>query len=160
MVYLKIFGDKQWVQDSSTTVIYIFYLAVNISLQNVIHVALSLSLPANIFFYWQNDSTASLTPHFLEENEFCNLLLLITGITRTLQSCTFINHSLKYKVVTFAEFWKHICERVNFSKVRGLQPAILVPTSTFRGIFQGFCLFWINSYLTNISQWLFLTKHK
>ena len=34
--------------------------------------------------------------------------------------CTFIKHFLKHKVVIFAEFLKHICERVNFSKVRGL----------------------------------------
>ena len=46
----------------------IFHLAVNISLQHVIHTALSASLLVNLFF-WQSESTASLTPHFLEENE-------------------------------------------------------------------------------------------
>ena len=44
---------------------------------------------------------------------------------------------LKHNLVIFAEL-KHICERVNFSKVRGLQPATLV-TNTFAGIFQRFC---------------------
>ena len=68
MDYLKGFVDKQWVQDSSTIVVFIFHLAVNISLQNVIHTALSVSLLANLF-YWQNESTTSLNPHFLEENE-------------------------------------------------------------------------------------------
>ena len=47
---LKSFGDKRWVQDSSTTLVYIFHLAVNISLQNIIHTALSVSLLANLFF--------------------------------------------------------------------------------------------------------------
>ena len=63
-------------------------------------------------------TTASLAPHFLEENEILQFVLFINGIARTLQSCTFINHSLKLKVATFAEILKHICEKVNFSKVR------------------------------------------
>ena len=81
-------------------------------------------------------------------------------ITRnTLRSRTFINHFLKQEVVVFAEFLKHICERVNFNEVRGLQPATLVTVNTFTFIFQGFCLIWTNSYLTNTSQWLLLTKN-
>ena len=47
MVYLKVFEDRQWVQDSSATVMYIFHLAENISLQNVIHRALLLT---NLFY--------------------------------------------------------------------------------------------------------------
>ena len=100
---------------------------------------------------------------FLEENEILQFVFFffITGITRSaLRSCIFINHSLKHKVVIFAEFLKYICERVNFSKVRGLQLATLVPINTSTGIFQGFCLVWTNSYLTNTSQRLLLTKHK
>ena len=50
MVYLKVFEDKRWLEDSSTTLVYIFHLAVNISLQNVIHTALSVSLLANLFY--------------------------------------------------------------------------------------------------------------
>ena len=73
--------------------------------------------------------------------KFCKLIFFITGITRsTIQSCTFINLSLKHIAVIFAEFLKHICERVNFNKVTGLQPATLVTINTFTGIFQGFCL--------------------
>ena len=73
--------------------------------------------------------------------KFCDLILLITGITTsTVRSCAFINHSLKHKVVIFAEFLKHISERANLSKVRGLQPVTLVTINTFSGIFQGFCL--------------------
>ena len=62
-VYLKAFEDKRLVQDSSTTVVYIFHIAVHISFQNMIHTALSVSLLANLF-YWQNESTVYLTPHF------------------------------------------------------------------------------------------------
>ena len=68
MVYLKVFDDKRWVQDSLTTAEYIFHLAINTSLQNVIHTELRVSLLANLF-YWQNESTACLTVHILEENE-------------------------------------------------------------------------------------------
>ena len=50
MIYLKVFEDKRWVQDSSTTVAYIFLLAINISLQNVIHLAQSVSLLACLFY--------------------------------------------------------------------------------------------------------------
>ena len=48
--------------------------------------------------------------------------------------------TLKHKVVIFAELIKGICGRVNFSKVRDLQPATLVTLNTFNGICQGFCL--------------------
>ena len=65
MVYLKVFEDKRWLEDLSTTLVYIFHLAVNISLQNVIHTALSVSLLANLF-YWQNESTTYLTAHFYQ----------------------------------------------------------------------------------------------
>ena len=65
MVYLKVSEDKRWLEDSSTTLVYIFHLAVNISLQNVIHTALSVSLLANLF-YWQNESTTYLTAHFYQ----------------------------------------------------------------------------------------------
>ena len=68
MVYLKVFEDKRWVQNSSTIVVYIFHLAVNISLQNVIHTPLNVSLLINLF-YKQKESTVYLTPYFLEENE-------------------------------------------------------------------------------------------
>ena len=71
-----------------------------------------------------------------------------------LPRCTFINHSLKHKTVIFADLLKHICKRVNFSKVRGLQPATLVTINTFTGICQGFYLIWTKTYLTNTSQWL------
>ena len=37
IVYLNNFGDKKWVQDSSTIVVYIFYLAVNISSKSNSH---------------------------------------------------------------------------------------------------------------------------
>ena len=47
MVYLKV---KRWVQDSSTAVVYIFHLAVNISLQNVIHIAPNVSLLFSLFY--------------------------------------------------------------------------------------------------------------
>ena len=72
-VYLKVFEDKQLVQDSSTTVVYIFHIAGKISLQNIIHTVLSVSLLANLF-YWQNESTVYLTQHFLEENEILYLV--------------------------------------------------------------------------------------
>ena len=42
---------------------YIFHVAINISLQNVIHTALNVLLLANLFFR-QNESTAYLSPHF------------------------------------------------------------------------------------------------
>ena len=42
---------------------YIFHVAVNISLQNVIHTTLNVLLLANLFFR-QNESTAYLTRHF------------------------------------------------------------------------------------------------
>ena len=72
---------------------------------------------------------------------FFSLRPLITGMTRsTLRSCTFINHFLKHKVVIFVEILKYIFERVDFSKVRGLQTAALVTINTFKCIFQGFCL--------------------
>ena len=47
---LKVFEDKRLVKDSSTTVMYIFHLAVNISLQNIIHTSLSVSMLANLFY--------------------------------------------------------------------------------------------------------------
>ena len=119
----------------------------------------SLSLSANLF-YWQNESTPSLTPHFLEENEILQFVSFHYLHNQNTSELLIINHSLKYKVVTSAEFLKHTCERVNFRKVRSLQPATLVKISTFTGSFQGFCLTWMNSYLTSTSQWLFLTKHK
>ena len=56
-VYLKVVEDKRLVQDSSTTVVHILHLSVNISLQNIIHIALSISLLVNLF-YWENESTA------------------------------------------------------------------------------------------------------
>ena len=50
-VYLKVSDDKRLVPDSSTILVYIFHMAVNISVQNIIHTALSVSLLANLF-YW------------------------------------------------------------------------------------------------------------
>ena len=50
MVYVKVFEDKQWVQNSSTTVVYIFHFAVNISLKNAFNTALSVLLLANLFY--------------------------------------------------------------------------------------------------------------
>ena len=82
MVYLEVFEDTRWLQDSSTTAVYIFHLAVNVSPQNVIHTALSVSLLANLF-YWQNESITYVTPHFSKENEILQFALFITGITRT-----------------------------------------------------------------------------
>ena len=105
MVYLEVFEDKRWVQ-------YIFHLFVNVSPRNVIYTALSVSLLANLV-YWQNESI-TLLHIFKRKMKFCNLLLFITGITRI------IKHFLKHKVVIFAEFLKHICERAHFSRVRGL----------------------------------------
>ena len=72
-VYLQVFEDKRVIQDSSVTAVYIFYLVVNICLQNIIHTALSILLLANLF-NWKNESTACLTPHFLEENEILHLV--------------------------------------------------------------------------------------
>ena len=70
----KVFEDKRLVQDSSTTVVYIFHIAINISLQNIIHTALSVSPLANLI-YWQNESSVYLTPHFfLEGNEILHLV--------------------------------------------------------------------------------------
>ena len=71
--YLKVFGDKRLVQDSSTTLVYILHIAVDISLQNIIHTALSVSLLANLF-YWQNEHTVYLTLHFLGGNEILHLV--------------------------------------------------------------------------------------
>ena len=71
--YLKVLEDKRLVQDSSTTLVYIFHIAVNISLHNIIHTALSVSLLANLF-YWQNESTVYLTPHFLGEKEILHFV--------------------------------------------------------------------------------------
>ena len=46
------------------------------------------------------------------------MFLFITYTTRIiLRHCTFINHSLKCKVVIIARFLKHICDWVNFSKI-------------------------------------------
>ena len=48
---------------------------------------------------------------------------------------------------------ENLCQRVNVSKARGPQPAILITINTFTGIFQGFCKFLTsNIYLTNPSQ--------
>ena len=92
---------------------------------------------------------------------FFSLRPFITGIIRsTLRSCTFVSHSLKHKVVVFAEFLKHICERVDFSKVRGLKPATLLTINVFADIFQVFFLNGTNKYLPNTSRWLLLTKDK
>ena len=119
---------------------YIFQLSVNISLQNVINTALSVSLLSSLFSR-QNESTAYLIPHFLEEKEISQFVSFHHWHTRsTLQSSTFINHSIKHKVVIFVEFLKHTSERVNFSKVRGLEPATSVTINTFTGVFQRFCL--------------------
>ena len=75
---------------------------------------------SRVFRCWPTSSIDKTNPlltllHiFKRKMKFYSLLLFITGITR-------INkHFLKHKVVIFAEFLKHICERVNFSKVRGL----------------------------------------
>ena len=38
-IYLKVFEDKRLVQDSSTTLVYIFHIAVNVSRENIIHTA-------------------------------------------------------------------------------------------------------------------------
>ena len=132
------------VQDSSTTIVHIFHLVVNISLQNIIQIkcfvaSQSILLTKRIhclfnsaFFWWKM--------------KFYTWFLFITGITRrTIRSWKFINHSLKQKVVILA--------------IEGLQPATSVTINTFTGIFQGFCLIWTNSYLTNTSQQLLLT-HK
>ena len=150
MVYLKVFEDKRWVQNSSTIVVYIFHLAVNISLQNVIHTALSASLLANLFC-WQNESTACLTPHFWEENKILQFASFHYWHNQKYRSKLHIYYP-KHKVIIFPEFWKHICERVHFNKVRDLQPATSLRINTFTGIFQEFCLIWTNSYLTNTSQ--------
>ena len=160
MVYLNVFGDKQWVQDSSTTVVCIFHLAVmkwKFKMKFTQHW---------VFLCYPVSSIDKTNPLFLwlriyRKMKFCNLFLFITGITKsTLWSCTVINYSLKPKVLFFAEFFKHIRERVNFSQVRGLKPATLVTINTFTGIFQGSCLIWTKNYLTNIPQLLFLTKRK
>ena len=85
--------------------------------------------------------------------EFFNLLLLIIDITRsTLRTWTFISRSLKHEAVIFAEFLKHICERVNFSKVRALQLATLVTINTFISTFQGSCLIWTSSHCVKSVQ--------
>ena len=86
----------------------IFHLAVDTSLQNVIRTALSVSLLANLF-YWQNESSASKTSHFLEENEILPLVSFQYWHNQKYTwKCTFIKHSLKHKVVIFAEFLKHM----------------------------------------------------
>ena len=72
-VYVKVFEDKRLVKDSSTTLVYIFHITIDISLQTIIHTALSVLLLANLF-YWQNESPVYLTPHFLEENEILHLV--------------------------------------------------------------------------------------
>ena len=106
-VCLNFFMNKRSIQDSLTTVVYIFHLAVNISLQNIIDTALNVYLLVNLL-YWQSETTAYVTPHFLEENKLCTWFLFITSRARSrLRSCKFINHSLKHKVVIFAEFLKH-----------------------------------------------------
>ena len=74
--------------------------------------------------------------------KFCNLFLFIADITKsTFRSCVFINHFLKQKLVIFVEFLKLICEKVNFSIVRGLKPTVLVTINTFTGIFRDFASF-------------------
>ena len=74
--------------------------------------------------------------------KFCNLFLFIADITKsTFRSCAFINHFLKQKLVIFVEFLKLICEKVNFSIVRGLKPTVLVTINTFTGIFRDFASF-------------------
>ena len=92
---------------------FIFHLAVNVSPRNVIHTALSISLLDNLF-YCQNESITYVTPHFSKENEILQFASFHYWHNQNFRE------NAKRKVVILAEFLKHICERVNFSKVRGL----------------------------------------
>ena len=161
IIYLKVFVDKLSVQDSLTIVVYIssprrkwFSSKCNSHGTKCFVTSQSLLLAKRITCLF--NSTI-----LYRKMKFCNLLLFITGMTRSaLRSCIFIKHCLKYKVVIFAKFLKHICEKIDFNKFRCLQHATLVATNTFTSNFQGFCLIWTNSYLTNASRWLLLVKHK
>ena len=129
MVHLNVFGDKQCVQDSSTTVI--FHLTVNISTKCSSH-------STECFVAIQSFLLTKWIHCFFESAflKFCKLFLFFYWHSRkyTSELHIFINHYLKHKVVIFAEFLKVLY----FSKIRGPQSATLVTINTFTVFFKDF----------------------
>ena len=98
-----------------------------------------------VFFHYNNTHAMNCWRKwflFLTWMVFLNLLTRTEAATET---CS-LKHKAVHEFRILAKFLKSTCEDFRFWEAADQQPATLLKTNLFRSIFQGFYLFFRNTY--------------